>query len=52
MINTFVEIIVVYVVSIFVFAVNDVRIHGIVCIVDTDIPGAYAMFGFFVEVNT
>ena len=29
MINTFVEIIVVYVVSIFVFAVNDVRIHGI-----------------------
>ena len=39
MINTFVEIIVVYVVSILVFAVNDIRIHGIVCIVDTDIPG-------------
>ena len=53
MINTFVEIIVVYVVSIiFVFAVNDVRVHGIVCIVDTDIPGTYAMFGFLVEVDT
>lgn len=51
MINTFVEIIVVYVVSIFVFAVNDVRIHGIVCIVDTDIPGAYAMFGFLLKLT-
>lgn len=51
MINTFVEIIVVYVVSIFVFAVNDVRIHGIVCIVDTDIPGTHTMFGLLVEVD-
>ena len=33
---------------IFLFAVNDVRIHGIVCIVDTDIPGTYTMFGLLV----
>ena len=51
MITTFVAIIVVYVVSIFVFAVNDVRIHGIVCIVDTDIPGTHTMFGLLVEVD-
>ena len=28
-----------------------VRIHGIVCIVDTDIPGTHTMFGLLVEVD-
>ena len=50
MINT-VIVIIVCVVSIFVFTVNDVRIHGIVCIIDTDIPGTHTMLGLLVEVD-
>ena len=35
----------------FCICCNDVRIHGIVCIVDTDIPGTNTMFGLLVEVD-